>query len=163
MNMMTELCQNLKNWFDRDQKKWHGIITIRNNAIISFENKSRLTAVEPLVLVENQYFRIVGSLFNDGVHKYLDAEDQLVDETFSGSIWAMAVPPAVIALCDDIQDWLDKYGGVNGVAMSPFSSESFGGYSYSKSAGGYYSGGAGTGVTWQSMFASRLNTWRKIL
>lgn len=164
MNTMTELCQNLRNWFDRDQKKWHGTITIRNNAIISFQNnRSQLTAVEPLVLVENQYFRIVGSLFNDGVHKYLDAEDQLVDETFSGSIWAMAVPPAVIALCDDIQDWITKYGGVDGVAMSPFSSESFGGYSYSKSSGGYYGTGSGSGsIGWQNIFASRLNAWRKI-
>jgi len=165
MNMMTELCQNLRNWFDRDQKKWHGRVTIRNNTITSFQ-KDRLqsTAAEPLELVENQYFRVIGSLFNDGVHKYLDPEDQLVDETFSGYIWAMAVPPAVIALCDDIEDWQSKYGGIDGALMSPFSSESFGGYSYSK---GSRSGGGSSGLasvtSWEQMFASRLNAWRKIL
>ena len=165
MSMMTELCQNLRNWFDRDQKKWHGKITISNNAITSFEYDTlQSTAAEPLSLTENQYFRIIGSLFNDGVHKYLDSEDQLVDETFSGYIWAMAVPPAVIALCDDIEDWQAKYGGIDSALMSPFSSESFGGYSYSKgSRSGANSSGLASVTSWEQMFASRLNAWRKIL
>lgn len=164
MNMMTELCQNLRNWFDRDQKKWHGRVTIRNNAITSFQNdRLQTTAAEPLELVENQYFRIIGSLFNDGVHKYLDPEDQLVDETFSGSIWAMAVPPAVVALCQDIEAWQEKYGSLDGALMSPFSSESFMGYSYTKSQsanGGSNSNSAN--ISWENMFTSRLNAWRKI-
>ena len=164
MNAMTELCQNLRNWFDRDQKKWHGKVTIRNNAIISFQNKTQLTPTEPLVLQENQYYRIIGSLFNDGVHKYMDAEDQLVDETFSGSIWAMAVPPAVIALCDEIEEWQKLYGKVGDANMSPYSSESFGGYSYSKNSGrsGYGGVSGSASVTWQDIFYQRLNQWRKI-
>lgn len=165
MSMMTELCQNLRNWFDRDQKKWHGKITISNNAITSFEYDTlQSNAAEPLSLIENQYFRIIGSLFNDGVHKYLDPEDQLVDESFSGYIWAMAVPPAVIALCDDIEEWQAKYGGIDSALMSPFASESFGGYSYSKgSRSGANSSGLASVTSWEQMFASRLNAWRKIL
>lgn len=164
MSMMTELCQNLRNWFDRDQKKWHGKITISNNAITSFEYDTlQSNAAEPLSLKENQYFRIIGSLFNDGVHKYLDSEDQLVDETFSGYIWAMAVPPAVVALCQDIEAWQEKYGSLDGALMSPYSSESFMGYSYTKSSVyGSRSSGSSTSVTWKDMFASRMNPWRKI-
>lgn len=113
-------------------------------------------------ILDGQYFRIVGSVFNDGVHQKGD-EDALHDETFSGSVWAMAVPPAVIALAEDIQAWQDKYGGVDGIAMSPYSSESFGGYSYSKASGGSWNSDSDSGaVTWQSVFADRLNRWRKI-
>ena len=104
-------------------------------------------------LQNGQYFKVVGSVFNDGVHKYPD--DELTDETFTGEIWAMAVPPSVIALSVEIQDWVTKYGETTN---SPFNSESFGGYSYTK-------GGTGNGDnagTWQGVFGSRLSRWKKI-
>ena len=105
---------------------------------------------------------IVGSVFNDGVHQ--KPADDLVDESFEGAIWAMAVPPTVIALSEEIDEWRDKYDGVDSVNMGPYSSESFGGYSYSRSSGngsGY--GNRGNGApTWQSMFVNELNRWRKI-
>lgn len=107
-------------------------------------------------LQNGQYFKVVGSVFNDGVHKYPD--DVLVDEMFSGSVLAMAVPPSVIALSVEIQDWMDKYGSA---VNSPYQSESFGGYSYSKAsiANG---NGASNMADWRSVFGSRLNHWRKI-
>lgn len=111
-------------------------------------------------LKNNQYFRIVGSVFNDGVHRYPD--DELIDETFDGSIWAMAVPPAVIALCVEIEKWQAKYGGVDGVIMSPYSSESFGGYSYTKKSSNGQSSYNNDPSDWRSVFRSRLNAWRKI-
>ena len=111
-------------------------------------------------LKDNQYFRIVGSVFNDGVHKY--PSDELVDETFDGSIWAMAVPPAVVALCDDIEAWEAKYGGIDGALMSPFSSESFGGYSYTKKSSNGQTIYNNDPSDWRSVFRSRLNVWRKI-
>ena len=145
--MLTELCQELRNWFDRDMEKWTDeTITIENGELSGFSGR----------LQENQYFRILGSVFNDGVHKY--GASGLVDETFTGSIWAMAVPSAVIALSSQIDAWEEKYGGVEGASLSPYSSESFGGYSYTKSPGN-----VGNGVvTWQSVFRSQLNRWRKI-
>lgn len=107
-------------------------------------------------LQNGQYFRICGSVFNDGIHQY-PATD-LDDESFHGEIWAMAVPPAVIALSNDIKDWVDKYGSV---IDSPYQSESFGGYSYSKGSGS--SGSLNdSSVGWQGAFRSRLNMWRKI-
>lgn len=150
--MLTEICQEIRNWFDRDRDKWFGDFTIADN-VIALNG-------EPLPLVEGQYFRIIGSLFNDGVHLY-SSNLSLKDEDFSGAIWSMAVPQAVIDLSAEIDSWVQKYGGVNSVNMSPYNSESFGGYSYSKSGGGSGDGTSGAG-TWQGVFAKRLNMWRKI-
>lgn len=106
-------------------------------------------------LVSGQYFRIIGSVFNDGVHQYGVAE--LADETFDGAVWALLVPPAFLALSDEIQSWRNQY---ENAANSPFQSESFAGYSYTKSSTNGNSGGSVTG--WQGVFASRLNKWRKL-
>lgn len=107
-------------------------------------------------LKQGQYFKIEGSILNDGVYQY--PVTGLLDETFDGEIWAMAVPPSVIALSEEIQAWCEKN---KEVLDSPFTSESFGGYSYSKGTGG---GGSGISapITWKEAFASRLNTWRKV-
>ena len=145
--MLTELCQELRNWFDRDLPKWYGEITISDGQIQDVDLRS------------GQYFRVIGSLFNDGVHKLGDENDPLTDESFKGSIWSMAVPPAVISLADEISAWMDKYADA---VASPYTSESFGGYTYSKASGA--SGGSGNpaGVSWEDVFKSRLNRWRKI-
>lgn len=139
--MMTELCQALRNWFDRDQEKWHGDFTIENGALVGFSDK----------LKAGQYFRIIGSALNDGVYKF--GASGLLDEVFTGSIWAMAVPPAVIALSSEIDAWKLK----NADAISgPYQSESFGGYSYTMKTD------ASGNVTWQNAFKSQMNYWRKI-
>lgn len=146
--MLTELCKELNNWFDLF--RCFGRYTIKDNVITG--NYS---------LQDNQYFRIVGSVFNDGVYKF-DENLELVDEVFDGSIWAMAIPKGVIALASDIEAWKDKYQSIDSPAMSPYNSESFGGYSYSKSGGASSSGNVDLGGTWQGAFADRLNHWRKI-
>ena len=79
----------------------------------------------------------------------------MTDETFTGTVWALAVPAAVASLAGEIAAWQEKNGG-----MSGYLEESFGGYSYSKTTSGSATG-AGM-VTWQSVFKSRLNQWRKI-
>ena len=81
----------------------------------------------------------------------------MADETFDGSIWPMSVPPALLCLGEEIKAWQEKNGDI---AASPYTSESFGGYSYSKSTSG--SATVAGMVTWQSVFKSRLNQWRKI-
>lgn len=105
-------------------------------------------------LQDGQYFRICGSVFNDGVYQYPTSE--LADETFEGTIWAMAVPPSVVALSSEIEEWVSKYGDA---LESPYQSESFGGYSYSKGVSG---SGNGASVGWRDVFRSRLNRWRKL-
>ena len=139
--MLTELCGVLRNWFETDRIS--GTYTVENGSIT-------------LPFLQNgQFFRVVGSVFNDGVHKYPDYA--MADETFDGSTWPMSVPPALLCLGEEIKAWQEKNGDI---AASPYTSESFGGYSYSKTTSGSATG-AGM-VTWQSVFKSRLNQWRKI-
>lgn len=147
--MLAELCKELKNWdFQKPAVKHLGEFEIVDGSLVGFDDK----------LTENQYFRIVGSLFNDGIYQYPATE--LKDEVFDGGVWAMAIPDEVVALADDISAWRTKYEGVDSPNMSPYNSESFGGYSYSKgNRGTTTDGGSGT---WQSVFASRMNKWRKI-
>ena len=141
--VLTEICDYLNNYFW--VKKIAGEFTIEEGAI-----------TVP-ALKDGQYFRIVGSTFNDGVHKY--PATGLKNETFNGFIWAMAVPDTIIALTADITEWQAIHGKADSEALSPFNSESFSGYSYSK-GGNSVSGGAAT--TWQDVFAGRLNKYRKL-
>lgn len=139
--MLTEICGEIRNYFLRDERDIHsGTFTIENGAVsLPF-------------LKEGQYFRIVGSTFNDGVWKY--SEDELKDETFDGSVWTMSIPKAVVELAKEIKDWVEN----NAEALnSPYQSESFGGYSYSKSAGAN-----GSGFGWKDQFSTRLNQWRRL-
>ena len=106
-------------------------------------------------LKNGQYFRICGSVFNDGLHQY--PAGWLTDETVTGAVWALAVPAAVIELSGEIEKWEAKNGSA---AASPYQSESFGGYSYSKSTSA--SGTSGSISGWQDAFRSRLNDWRKL-
>lgn len=139
---LTELCKELNNWFDL--KRNFGDFVIENGSF-----------TDDLGLLNEQYYRVIGSVFNDGVHK--NPATDLHDEAFNGAVWAMAVPPEVIALCDRITAWEEKYGEA---VSSPYSSESFGGYSYSR---GSSSSGNGAGLSgFKDVFASELNKWRKV-
>ena len=149
--MLTILCEYLHNWFDDECKKHIGTVTIADG-LISVGN-SRIT------LKVGQYFRVIGSVFNDGVHQYPDYV--MTNEEFDGAIWEMKIPEEVVALANEIAAWQDKYGGINSPAMSPFNSESFAGYSYSKSTGQANNNGDIV-TSWQSAFRSRLNLWRKL-
>ena len=100
-------------------------------------------------LVNGQYFRVIGSVFNDGLHQY-PATD-MTAETFDGAVWALAIPRAVQELSDEIKAWAEKN------QPSTYTSESFGGYSYSKATG---QNGAPLG--WQDVFRAQLNPYRKI-
>ena len=139
--MLEQVLMNIRNWFTVEGGIHSGTFSIKDGGItLPF-------------LADGQYFRICGSVFNDGLHKYPAAD--LADEKFSGAIWALAIPPAVVDLADEIQKWQEKNGEAS---VSPYQSESFGGYSYSKATDSA-SGGA---VTWQSVFKRQLSAWRKI-
>ena len=154
--MLTEICGYLKNWFDIDEyhrklPRLEGEFTISDGKLPDLEN----------LLIKGQYFYIYGSFFNDGVHEYTD-ELVLKDETFEGLVQSMRIEPDFLKLVSDIEAWEAKYGGIDSTAMSPFNSESFGGYSYSKSNGSNESGGTGNAADPKSVFKSRLNRWRKL-
>ena len=137
--MLTEVCAEIRNYFVKD---------IHNGTFEIVGGK-----ITPLDFIqENQYFRIVGSVFNDGV--YMNTADlELTSEVFCGSVWAMAVPPSVVALAEEIK----KYNESDEAKPSAYTSESFGGYSYSKATD---ENGAPMG--WKKVFASRLKPYRRI-
>lgn len=135
--MLEKMCAECRNYFVKDIH--FGTFNINDGAI------------EPLdFLQEGQYFRIVGSVLNDGVYQYQTSK--LTDEVFDGAIWAMSVPPSFIALASDIKTWQDKDG-----KPSAYTSESFGGYSYTKATNS-----KGQPATWKEVFASELNNYRRI-
>ena len=138
--MLTELCAELRNYFEVPNGRHFGTFTISGGSIAPLD-----------FLQEGQYFRIVGSVFNDGVYQYPSAS--LTDEVFEGAVWAMAAPPTLIALSAEIKAYNDSDAG----KPSPFTSESFGGYSYTKATDAN-----GAPIGWQKAFASRLNRWRKL-
>lgn len=140
--MLEQILDYIHNYFERNIERGRFTVTSGDIDVDFLQN--------------GQYFKICGSVFNDGIHQY-PASD-LVDEVFEGEVWAMAVPPAVIALSEEIQNWVNA----NSSAInSPYQSESFGGYSYTKGS----SDGAGRHVSspsWAGVFGHRLNRWRKI-
>ena len=135
---LTNLCAELRNYFET--KKRFGTFTISGGSISPSD-----------FLQDGQYYRIVGSVFNDGVHRH-PAHD-LTDETFDGAVWAMNVPPAVVDLATEIEEYNKSDVG----KPSPYISENFGGYGYTKATDAN-----GTPIGWQKAFASRLNKWRKL-
>lgn len=108
-------------------------------------------------LQDGQYYRVTGSVFNDGLHKYPDAD--LTDETFRGCIYGLAIPKAVVDLAQEIEQWsIDNAKALN----SPYNSESFGGYSYSKDSGLQGGGNGDPASGWQRQFMGRFIPWRKL-
>ncbi len=154
MTTLTEICQYLKNWFGASAV-YSGTIKIAEGTIECSRNSFDY---EEIQLANNQYFRVQGSVFSDGVHAYPDLD--MPDEVFEGTITPMRVPQAILTLAEDITAWRAKYEGVDATAMSPYTSESFAGYSYSKAGAG---GNSGDGIGgWQAAFKNRLTHWRKI-
>jgi len=141
--MLTELCRECRNWFTVDSDKHTGDFTISDGGITPFD-----------FVLNGQYFRIMGSHFNDGVYKNVPEEvAKLTAETFTGQIWVMRIPPAFIALSGEVEDYIAK----NEKEIFPYTSESFGGYSYTKATGSN-----GSPLTWQEVFNGKLKVWRKI-
>lgn len=150
MVSMDEICGYVRNYFLRDYINpgnyiHSGTYTIADGSIQDLP-----------FLIPGQWFRITGSALNNGVYKY-PATD-LSDETFTGTIWEMYVPPDFVSLATEISEWTDS----NEEALNgPYQSESFAGYSYSKS---YVSrsNGAVTVAGWQSQFGARLSRYRRL-
>lgn len=153
--MISEICAELRNYFLRDYVNPEHYIHYGSFVIADGEMQAL-----PFLKV-GQFYRIVGSTFNDGVHKYgatprsVEDSETLTDEEFEGAIWEMFVPKEIVDLSAEIQDWISKNADT---INSPYQSESFGGYSYTKAV-------AGTGrvsTDWQEHFASKLKPYRRI-
>ena len=138
--IFTELCAELRNWFVVPDGVHVQTYTISGGSIAPLD-----------FLQEGQYFRIVGSVFNDGVYQY--PATSLTDEVFDGAVWAMAVPPSVIDLAAEIEEYNKSAG-----KPSVYTSESYpNGYSYTRATDA-----SGVPLGWQKAFSSRLSKWRKL-
>lgn len=137
--MLEQVLEHINNWFAVSELK--GDFRIVGGSL-------------ELPLKEGQYFRIEGSVFNDGLHRF-PAYD-LEDEEFHGSVYGLAIPKAVRALSEDVSKWCESN---QEAARSPYSSESFGGYSYTLKGANNGSDGASG---WQTAFKAELNRWRRI-
>lgn len=139
---LTDVCEELHNFFTNRCDIHIAEYTIEDGTL-------------SLPFLQNgQFFRIVGSVFNDGVYKY--PATGLTDESFCGAVWAMKVPKAVTELIAEIEAFTAKQTA-DGMANGEFTSESFGGYSYTKATNA-----DGVPLQWRDIFKSRLNRWRKL-
>ena len=149
--MLQQICEHIHNYFIKDRQD--GIHEVADGMI-------------SLPLLDGQRFLIIGSVLNDGLYTYHDTginnDDDtgavgLTDETWAGTICALAVPPAVVALSAEIKSWVDTNGDA---VKSPYTSENvIGVYSYTQKTGG---SGAGGSVTWQDIYKGQLDRWRKV-
>lgn len=138
--MLEQVLLSLHNWFVADKRT--GRVRIEGGSLVPPTG---------LDLKDGQYIRITGSTFNDGLHRWPCTG--MTDEEFVGTVWALAVPRAVIDLADEIEAWQTEHAEELG---SPYASESFGGYSYTRV------GGDGSPITWRQQFKARLDPWRKL-
>ena len=136
--MLEAVLTHLHNWFPVRNGKHAGAFVIASGVLSP-----------DIGLVSGQYYRIRGSVFNDGLHR-VDGGEALTDEAFTGEVWALCIPKSVQELAEEIAAWRESN------PETDKTSESFGGYSYSRAQS--TSGGVGG---WQAAFAGRLNAWRR--
>ena len=153
--MLYEVCHWLRNWFERE--KFIGTFTIEDGNIrLQYDDGQKIGSMN---ILPNQYIRIINSAYNDGVHRFPCGT--LEDETFDGGVWVMSPPNAFLDIVAEIEAWNAKNGGADGSINTPYQSESFGGYSYTKAGSGDSANG-GSGTSWKDVFGSRLWQWRKL-
>ena len=124
--MIDNICNHLRNYFV--YKEHNGTFKIENNA---------------LLLDVHGYIKIDGSRFNDGVYLMPAI---LEDEEFKGTVYELALPKKFIEIVNKIEEYQKNQ------KPSDFTSESFGGYSYTK----------GEQNGWKKAFKNELNQWRKL-
>lgn len=145
--ILEQVLYHLHNWFGRASISATGC-TIADGALPASIASS---------MVEGAWYRIEGSLLNDGLHKH--PADDLQDETFDGTITMLAIPKALLLVVEDIGAWQTANGET---VDGPYASESFGGYSYTLRSDGSSGAGGGGLSGWRLAFRDRLNPWRKI-
>lgn len=143
--MLEELLRTLNNWFEKD------------SLVGDFKVSGGALLVPDGFLKDGQYLRVIGSTFNDGLSCWPVSD--MVDEEFSGEVQALAIPPAVISLSKEIEEWVLSN---KKTLDAPYSSESFLGYSYSKEGVSVPQSGSYASSGWRAHFRDQLNQWRRL-
>ena len=131
--MLEAILSHLHNWFPIKGAAKDGTFVIASGRL-QFDG-----------LLNGQYFRVAGSVLNDGLHK---TGDRLKDETFTGTVYPLAVPEELEDLADEIEQWIAANPPTDKII------ESFGGYTYTRASG--------SAPGWQTAFASRFSRWKKV-
>mgnify|MGYP007016818928 FL=1 len=138
---LYELLMYLRNFFPGEKWQFFGEdITEKRLLLPGLEN--------------GDYYLIEGSRRNNGIHVYGNSD--LRNETYNGIVTELCIPDELLILLGEINAWQEEHATV---MQSPYQSESFGGYSYTKEN---ESGGTGESMSWKTVFAPRLRMWRKI-
>ena len=140
--MLEQILMEIHNWFrvrDGLDGIHPGTYTIEGGGIV-------LPFLAP-----SQYFRIMGSVFNDGLHRYGPDMEALTDETLGSGPTRHPLSKALVELAGEVEAWQKKYGER---AASMYSSESLAGqYSYTMDT---------ESSSWQAAFRARLDPYRKL-
>jgi hypothetical protein len=143
--ILTHICEELNNWFTHDYIA--GDFTITDGTIALPDLK------------EGQYFRINGSALNDGVYRY--PAYGLQDETFRGFIGVMYIPPVVLDVAAELESAESAAAESGAGVLSPFSSESFNGYSYTRGTNKDGTPMTAMDAAWANALR-KLRPWRKL-
>lgn len=143
--ILTAICGELNNWFySPTERGCVGYFTISNGM---------LPLTDRIRVKEGQCVRIKGSTFNEGIHVYPVYD--LQDETFYGAVTPLDIPPEVMRVAVALQESEAESGFAS---TSPYTSESFGGYSYTRATDS-------SGVPLDALRLAvnqRLEKWRKM-
>lgn len=145
--MLTEICQYLHNYFEYEKLFGDVIVTASSVSV-----NGKIVALE-----EGQYFALFRGRIPLGVFKN---GDTLKPRHFEGAVWLLDIPDAILNADTWAESWKAKNGAADSDANSAFTSESFGGYSYSK--GTTSTGKAGSGIFDNAQFSSMLAPYRKL-
>ena len=146
--MLTEVCDYVHNYFESG--------TVYTDDYEIADGSINLDSI----LKDGQRFKLCGSALNDGIYTYFHGGEvydddgtkliYMASEKFRGSI----VPVIFTSMVKDIKEWQERN---QAIIESPYQSESFGGYTYTKmttSVSGL--------LSWKNVFGSKLNAYRKI-
>ena len=144
--MLEQILKEMKNYF-------YVFKEINNISII--DNKINVKGKYK----EGQYIRIIGSIFNDGIHKIIKVDNNVIElenltnEDFKGTICSLAIPNEIILLSKEIEEFNSK----NSNKPSSYQAESFSNYSYAKATNK-----RGMPVTWIDVYFNRLKPYKKM-
>lgn len=142
--ILIDVMNHVKNYFVNPRQTEEGKFTI-SGGIITLRGKYLI----------GQHLAVSGSILSSGV--YLVNDDLITldgarDETFTGMVAGLAVPPNFLRLVKEIEDFSNsREGQASNVVSASFGIQSF---SFATDADGNRAG-------WEQVFAKRLNQFRR--
>lgn len=149
--MLEQILAYLNNWFVR--YTYTGNVTVGKGGAVLAPSEAAA------VLQPGRWYRILDSDFHDGVYQVPEGEEEEPEreieetqqeeesegeepgEAFYCTLWTLGVPTGLLNIMAEMEAWQAKYGDT---VSGPYQSESFGGYSYSKTGSSSSTGGAAT-------------------